>query len=137
MPGIEGRVVGVGNPVAAHRLGVVHRAVGAVQQPGCVLRIAQRGNPGADGHRDALAKVANLELADRRANTLGQQVRAVEIGVAQHHHELLAPVAKQQVAVAHAAPETVGERLQHRVAGGVAEAVVDRFELVGVDHHQR
>ena len=59
--------------------------------------------------------------------------------VAQHHDELIATEAAEQVVVAQVLVQAGGCGLQQRIAGGVAEAVVDGLEAVQVDeqHGQR
>ena len=51
--------------------------------------------------------------------------------------KLLAPEARDEVDAADVLLQPPRELAQHRVAGVVAEAVVDRLELVEVDHHHR
>lgn len=59
--------------------------------------------------------------------------------VAQHHDELVATEAAKQVVVAQVLVQPGRSSLQQRIAGGMAEAVVDVLEAVQVDeqHGQR
>ena len=55
----------------------------------------------------------------------------------QHDDEFVAAHARHGVAVAHAGDQALGHVLQHAVAGGVAERVVDFLEVVEVDEQHR
>jgi len=57
--------------------------------------------------------------------------------VAQHDDELVAAEAAEQVVVAQALVQARGGRLEQRIAGGVAEGVVDGLEAVQVDEQHR
>jgi hypothetical protein len=65
-------------------------------------------------------------LADLERHALGR--------VAQQDHELLAAVASRDVVVADRPDDRAPDRLEHDVAGGVAEAVVEELEPIDVDH---
>ena len=55
----------------------------------------------------------------------------------QQHHELVAAQARDGVLGAHRGAQALGDRAQHRVAGEVAERIVDRLEAVEVDEEHR
>src|SRR4029079_896870 len=77
---------------------------------------------------------AFLESAPR---TLGEPGGAVELGARQDDCELLAAPAGRHVDLADALPQRLRELHEHAVADGVAEAVVDRLEVVEVGEHER
>ena len=78
--------------------------------------------------------LADLErLRERLDHALGDQPRRGLVAFLAQHGELVAAEARQRVALAQAALQPAGHLHQHLVAGGVAEAVVDRFEGVEVD----
>ena len=58
------------------------------------------------------------------------------VDVPQQHGEFVAAEPRHHVGGAHTAGEPGRHRLEQRVAGGVAVAVVDRLEAVEIDEHQ-
>jgi uncharacterized protein (DUF1778 family) len=64
-------------------------------------------------------------------------VRALGVGARREDHELLAAVARAQVAAAHRAVQDLRDPQQDLVAGRVAEPVVQALEVVDVDHEDR
>src|SRR5512133_3260091 len=71
-----------------------------------------------------------------QAELLGRGQAALQAGLGQDEHELLAAVAGEGVDVADAAGDPAGELDQDPAAALVAEAVVDRLEVVDVKHEQ-
>ena len=55
------------------------------------------------------------------------------LGVGQHHGEFLAAEPADQIGLAQTRARGLGEDLQHLVADRVAEAVVDRLEMIEID----
>ena len=88
-----------------------------------------RSDPRAVHPRDA-------QLLDRLAHALGQQRGALDVGLGQHHRQLLAAVAGRLVDVARQVAQHAGHRGQHLVALLVAVLVVDPLEVVDVEHHE-
>ena len=74
--------------------------------------------------------------ATRRADPLRQLDQAVAAEVAGHEQELVAAPAHDDVGFCGWPPSEVAELPEHRVARGVAGGVVDRLEVVEVDHHE-
>ena len=74
-----------------------------------------------------------------RLQDLGGHVGGVggALDLRQHHHELVAADAADGVHHAQLPHQALGDLLQHLVAGGVAERVVDVLEAVQVDEHHR
>ncbi len=98
---------------------------------------AQRSHADRDCHRNH--RVLELELGrlDELADLLGELHRVVVIDLGQHDRELLAAVAREDVFAPDASLDHRGEVLEHVVTGEVAEAVVDAFEAIDVEHDQR
>ena len=101
---------------------------------------AHAGHADADG--DLRAARAGLVLQRQFAHGLAQAVRhrhgAQLIGIGQQHGELLAAIARRQLARAlHRAGQGLGHALQAAVARNVAVVVVVGLEIVHIDHQQR
>ena len=73
--------------------------------------------------------------ADREgvAQAVRHQIGIVDAGIRQHDDEFLAAEPPDQIGLAQVRLRGPGEDLQHLVADRVAEAVVDRLEMVEVD----
>ena len=71
------------------------------------------------------------------AHALGDSGGDDERRVRHHDDEFLAAEPADEIGAAHDAAHALGEMLQHLVAGVMAVGVVDRFEMVDVEHHQR
>ncbi|MCY1276714.1 hypothetical protein D9M70_253820 [compost metagenome] len=127
--------------VLAHFLGVVHRRVGVLHQLvqlGAVLRRQRHADAGGD---EELAAFQGERPGQAGEDLLGdldrphQRLFAVALA-RQQQGELVAAHARHGVVVAHATGQALGHFLEHAVAGGVAEGVVDRLEAVEVEEHQ-
>ena len=80
----------------------------------------------------------DVPLLDRAANALGEDSRAARVRVGQQHGELLAAIARDDVAgAADAVVDDGGDLLERVVAGLVTERVVVGLEAVDVGHQQR
>ena len=88
------------------------------------------GDGDADAERDRHADRA--PLAHRDPQPLGDLERVLVAGAGQHHQDLLAADPVDRVARPQGRPHRVGDVLEDRVAGGVAELVVDPLEVVEV-----
>jgi hypothetical protein len=62
------------------------------------------------------------------------RVRALELGVRKHQRHLLATVASRDVDLAGVVPQHAGDVLEHDVPLLVPMRVVDRLEIVDVEH---
>ncbi len=118
-------------------LGGVHGDVGVAQQAlDRVVRIAEGDadrRPGVGGHTGSEGD---------RLGKLGQQpIGDLERGVGRlaldEHGELVAAQSGDRVGPADDGTQAAADLLQHAVAGGVAEAVVDGLEVVEVDAQHR
>ena len=128
----------VGMAAAAAVLGEVERDVGLLQQVGAALPV-----PWENRDADAGAGVDDVAVdLERLVQGLDQGARD-RAGIApllqpgQHHRELVAAEAGDDVDVAHGAADARRGVPQQHVAGGVAEGVVGPLETVEVDVQHR
>ena len=130
-----------GHPVAALLLGLVHRGVGAVDQP--PQRVGRRprrptGRVSATPIEAVTAcPSAGAGVGDGGAQALGQPRRLVGVADQAEHDELLAAGAGEHVGRADGGRQRAGDRAQDGVAGGVPVRVVEPLEVVEVEHHGR
>ena len=135
--------VGEGHEVATIALRGIERAVGGVDQPLQGMRLVRRA--GADGHADrhrnrhlrVVRRRPHGRLGDHPAQPFGGGRGGVEIGGGHGDQEFLAAVAHQEIDFAHIGLEPPRRLDQHLVADVVAEGVVDAFEPVEIQQHQR
>src|SRR4051794_10212991 len=117
---------------------LVERAVGGGHQA-----LADRGlgeGRDAEADRDVDARAVGREdrpLLQRAPSALGETGGAVEVGAWQHDRKLPPAPACRHVDLAHALAQRLGELDEHAIADRVAEAVVDRLEVVEVGEHER
>ena len=81
----------------------------------------------------ATSTIVDLELM---ADALCHAMRLLGGGVRQQAAELLAADTKQEIGRPDAGVDQVNEARQHIVAAGMAEAVVERFEVVEIEEQQ-
>src|SRR5262249_39923630 len=74
----------------------------------------------------------DLELLELAPNALGEPTAAEQRRPGKDQRQLLAPVARRDVAVADARGQDCTDGSEHLVAHGVSVAVVDQLELVEV-----
>ncbi len=127
----------VDGEVLATDLRAIHGNVGAAQQVLGVRRVA--GNEGdADAGADPGPDRGEDErLLEPRRQPLGDRRGEVGVGVHQHHTELVAAEADEQVGVSQRSLQAGAELTQELIAGGMAERVVDLLEAVEVDVQER
>ena len=118
-----------------HALGAVHRGVGVLDQLVAVRAVArEQRHADADRH----ARLGGGER-ERRVHDLGQPLGQAPcagfVGVARHHHELVAAQARQEVGAPRRLRQTRADLADQFVAGVMAVAVVDVLEAVEV-HEQ-
>ena len=77
-----------------------------------------------------------LEVVDRRAQVLGDCSGLVEGRMGEQGRELVPADARQDVGLAQADRQDLGDAAQQLVAGGVVEQVVHRLQAVEVDGQQ-
>ncbi len=124
--------------VAPGFLGRVHGSVGRAQK-GVEIAMAVVGQRDADTRPHLQGGVAAVQRRGQRSDQLARDMAGIgRVGeVAQHHHELVAVEAAEQVGVAQVLVQPRRGGLEQHVAGGVAEGVVDRLETVQVDEQHR
>src|SRR5690606_37418830 len=93
----------------------------------------------ADRYRqpDPMLAVDHRLRAHPLADRLGPASRGLGVAAFDHDAELLAAVAADDRLRGEDLLEQAAEDAQHAVAAAMAEAIVDRLEVVDVDHHQR
>ena len=115
--------------VSPGRLGAVESGVRPFDN--AFRRIAVGGVGRAAADRDRRL------LLGRLANPLGKQRGPVEVGAGQNHGEFLAAVTHHNVGFPRDGIEQPGDGLQHVVPFEMPMFVVDRLEMIDVEHHQR
>ena len=139
--GVPQRLVEDRVPVAALRLGAVHRRIGSHEQLGRrrgVLAPAER-DPDARGHEQLVLAVRDRGR-DGAPDALDDgQGLGIVVEVLQDDHELVATPSAEGVARAHGVAEPLPHGLQDLVADVVRQRVVDPLEVVEVheQHGQR
>ena len=127
--------------VLAAFLGVVHRRVGVLHQLAEFIAVLRTQGDADTGGDEELAALKHERPHQAGENLLGDMNRPVQrqfaIGaMLQQQGEFVAAHARHGVVVIDAGQQARGHVLEHAVAGGVAEGVVDRFETVEVEEHQ-
>ncbi len=90
--------------------------------------------PQVSDTRDLAAPRTKRERPTRhQARRRGLGLGGLEVGVLQEHGELVAADPPDRVGFAHLRQQPLGHGDQHRIAGGVAEAVVHALEVVQVE----
>ena len=125
--------------IAAGLLGAVHRVVGMAQQGvgvGLVDRIDRRADARGDDHRPG-TDTERVGLRHVAHHALDGVPAFLECGGAQQQHELVATEPRHRVrphrGAAQRAAQALAELDEQAVARGVAEAVVDRLEVVEIE----
>ncbi|KQV49488.1 hypothetical protein ASC95_18005 [Pelomonas sp. Root1217] len=118
---------------AAGAFGGVHRGVGVHDQLVPVAVVGVGGDADRSGQDNPPA--TDLKRDRQRRDQAAGQADAVRqaADVLHQQHELVAANASHGVGVARRDPQTRGDLFEHRVAGSMAERVVDRLEAVKVD----
>ena len=127
------------NHVAADALRRVERRVGAVDERAEIARVV-----GVDRDTDRDRDVARADTGvrerrrgDGRAQLLGRGEGGAPVGTREHHRELLAPVARDEVHPPRRGAEHRRHPAQHRIARRVPERVVVAAEVIDVDEGDR
>src|SRR5258705_5416263 len=126
--------------VAAIVWGAVERGVGALEHVGNGLAFELKGRqPDRDRALDAIFTLVDREgfAGDRTAQPFGHHARDMQVRLRHHDHKFLTAIAAGQIDAADRLAHPHGEFAQYVVAGVVAVSVVDRFEKIDVEHHQR
>ena len=123
--------------VLAYALGVVHRSVGVHQQfLGRAAVARKHGDANAGG--DFQLMLGHLERPiDQHDLAFGKAKGVIRLRQLHQQYKLVATDAGQGVVAAQVFAQTLADFTQQLVAHMVTEGVVDRFEAVQVDEHQR
>jgi hypothetical protein len=118
-------------------LGLIHRDVGAAQQPfeGLGVTGGARDADGAFGGQPQTVDEHRLAepLGEVGSGTL-HRIRVADVG--QEHREFIPAEPDEQICLAGGEREALGDHAQQLVACGVTEGVVDLFEVVEVDQDE-
>ena len=116
-------------------LGHVHRDVGVADDVRRDLGgVAGARDPDARGDRDVAGPPIRYGARSSRTSRSAIAIGALEVGrVLGQDRELVAAEAGHEVALADRPGDPLGDRDEQRVAGRVAERVVDDLEVVEVD----
>ena len=96
----------------------------------------QAGQADAGGNLQAAVFDINGAVFDQPAKFFGRLLCLRQVGFRQQNDELLSTQATNGVAVAGVFAEQAGDMANHCIPGGMAEVVVDRLEMVEVEHQQ-
>lgn len=120
--------------VPAHRLGLVHRGVRALQYVVDVDAVV-RVDADPDAGRRCHGLPGDIErLAQRREDLAGHHGGVFGgIQLRQQNREFVAAEPGDGVVFAQAAVQAAGDRLQQLVGAHVAEGVIDRLEAIQVE----
>ena len=135
----ELRCAGVGAGFADHaiapgRFGEIKPSVGALEESLIIgVVFGACGKP--DAHRDQW-HVGFHMARDVAADALAECERCSAGQFVGDHHEFLAAEPEYGVAGPHRRSDDAHDPLQHDVAGGMAEAVVEALEMIDVDDEQ-
>ena len=124
--------------VATAFLGAVHRDIGVFQQ---FIRRHRIGGEEGDPHAGAAGDVITAHLVGH-----GQRIDQLRgnpdhlfrpLRIHQHDGEFIAAQARHRIGFTHAILQPARHFDQQIVADGMAQGVVDRFEVIQIDEHQR
>jgi len=125
--------------VAADLLGPIHGGVGVGQQGVCVPAVARVAR-GADAARHGQLPAVDLDrIRNRRLKLAHRRHDGFDILglIAKDDHEFVAADANDGIGRAEGGDHPPGDRFEQFVAGVVAQAVVDVFEIVEIDEGDR
>ena len=122
----------------ARGLGLVHRDVGVADQVLGRDRALMVGGD-ADARVDRNAVGPHHHRGRERVHDPARHARGrhLRVAVLDHHRELVAAEPRDEILGPQAGAQPQRDRDQQLVAGGMAEAVVDRLEVVEVDEQDR
>ena len=119
---------------AAFRLGLVKRQIGVLDQ---LIGAGAIARPHGNAHRSADLDLLAADI-HRRPHRLDDAVRHLGRQIApfngpEQQREFVPAQPRQQVGFPRRAPQAHGRLLDHLVAHGMAERVVDRLEMIKID----
>ena len=121
----------------ALRLADIHGAIGLIERMSGIRPRIQDGDAGRGAGMDRTVDEREAQTIDGllERSRLGAGLRFIQIP--QQHAEFVASEPANHVGGTHMLGESPGNCLQHLVARGVTECVVDRLETIDVEHDQR
>ena len=127
--------------VLAAFLGVIHRGVGVLHQLAQLATVLRSEGDTDTGGDEEFAAFEDERARQAGENLLGDMNGAIQCALAggarlQQQGEFVAAHARHGVVAVDAGRQAYGYVLEHAVAGGVAERIVDRLEAVEVEEHQ-
>ncbi len=127
--------------VLATRLGVVHRGVGVLHQLAevvAILRTQRDANAGGDEEFATGQRERHFQaLQDAFGGVDGSLQGVVTIGTGrQQEGELVTAHARHRIVLVDAGGQARGDILEHAIARGMAQRIVDRLEAIEVEKQQ-
>lgn len=117
------------DPVAPGMLGTVQRRVGQRQQ---ALQVVARLVTGCHPHAHGMPVLLHTMLGKSLAHTLGE-LQGVFQAAMNQTGKLLTTNAPEYITAPQLQLRALAERLQHLVARGMAETVIDRLEVIQIE----
>jgi len=111
----------------------VHVGIGAGEGLTWGLGRAQHGNAGRSANRNGARCQSNSQRPNAPLERTRFSARVLFGQVPQKYRELIATEARDDIRIAAASDDDFGNSLQRRIAGQVAELVVDAFEVIEID----
>lgn len=125
------------HPIAALVLCPIEGAIGSRETGLEILPSGLRhGDADADGDREPVLPVADVGGGNGRAQSFGDGKRLLSIGIDEQHREFLAAQTRHEIVRPQGAPADVGDPAQDQIAGGMAVAIVDLFEMIEIEQQQ-
>ena len=122
--------------IAAGTLGCVERLVGASQERRPILARQSLGQSDAGGDRQRLVLDLDKAFLDRFTNADGATLGIIKCRAGHDHDELVSSQAGHHARLPRGFAEDPPQAPQYFVAGGMPIFVVERLEIVDVDHGQ-
>src|SRR3954454_12425031 len=128
-PGLE-----EAGPIAAVGFRPIESDIGVLQDSGRLIAVGRYHRHADAGAHHGLGSVETERLRHDGKNAFAQGMDVLELGdIHLQYRELVTPETGDEVRIADAAAKTLGAAYQDLIAGGVPEAVIDRFEAVEIE----
>lgn len=129
-------VTGLSKPISAVEFHLIKREIRSCHQRvgGNAWVILGDANAEAGG---LFTTVDHDGRLDRSKHASGDHVSTYWIGAHEQHGKLVAAKSRDEIDVPHASIQSCSNGLQQGIAGLMPEPVVDLFEMVNIDEHQR
>lgn len=113
------------------------QGAGGRDQSGGVAVFGASGDAGAEGDAEGDLSDRHVEAGDVSSEFVDHRCRPLRRRVEHQHTELFAAVTADDVGTSEPGDPFRRQTPQHEVAGLMSPGVVDRLEVIDVDHHQR